>query len=203
MRGIYPILILNICYAVYYMLLVLVFCLFKGLKKSENLFIRWFCELAERPANFFDSLFRWQFVTVVWTAAVQFEHLNSNSTYRSFRNFNGFLAIFMFVCSCLYPILMAFYLYRVKKIVLKESFGYIYEDIFFKRIKKSQDEYDSFIYIIVKFLRLFMYAFFGAMLVGQQIAAPVIMMVSTVLEYVYVLSKEIYLDRLLLVFKTL
>lgn len=41
-RGIYPIVIINIIYVVYYVLLILAFNFIKPLQQSQNLFIRWF-----------------------------------------------------------------------------------------------------------------------------------------------------------------
>jgi len=52
-------------------------------------------------------------------------------------------------------------------------------------------------------VRLLACALFTALLAEQQIAVPLIILITTILELIYVLSKEIYLDRLLIVFKVL
>lgn len=118
-----------------------------------------------------------------------------------FLRWNNLLAISSFIFCCLYPILMAFYLYRVRKILLKDSFSFNYEDSFYKRIKKSQDEYESFVYVVFKMVRLLICALAIALLYNQQIAGPVVMLIVTVLELLYVLTKEIYLSWVLRIAK--
>lgn len=201
-RGIYPILFLNIIYVVYYILVGVLFCAIKQLSASENMLIKWFKEIADRPFNFFDGILRWQYVTAVWVTTCQL-HQFSVSPVKAFEGFNNFLTVVSIIWVGLYPFLIALYLYRVRKVILKDSFSINYEDVFYKRIKKSQDEYESFVYVTVRFLRLFLCALFTALLADQQIAAPTIVLITTVLELVYILSKEIYLDKLLLIFKIL
>lgn len=120
-----------------------------------------------------------------------------------FLRLNNLMAISSFVLCSLYPIFIAFYLYKVRKILLKDSFSFNYEDSFFKRIKKSQDEYESFVYIVFKMFRLFVCALAIALLYNQQIAGPVVMLIVTILELLYVLTKEIYLSWVLRVGKVI
>ena len=92
----------------------------------------------ERPLNFFDYFLRLQFVTVAWSCFLQFRHFNASDV-KSFRDFNYFWTILFFVGLCLYPFILVFYLIRIRGIILKESFNYLYEDIFFMRIKRNHD----------------------------------------------------------------
>jgi len=138
MRGIYPVLFLNILYIVWYVMVAVLFCAIKSLPVSENLLVRWFKELADRPFNFFDGVLRWQYVTAVWVATCQLRQLQVSSV-KVFQGFNNFFTIVTVVWVALYPLFIAIYLYRVRKVVLKDSFSFNYEDIFYKRIKKSQD----------------------------------------------------------------
>jgi hypothetical protein len=94
--------------------------------------------MADRPINFLDGIIRWQYITAVWVAAVQLRQLDVSPN-KAFEGFNNFLTIACIICMGLYPILTTVYLYRVRKIVLKDSFSINYEDIFYKRIKKNQD----------------------------------------------------------------
>lgn len=201
-RGIYPIFIINLIYILFYVLLSALFCAVKSLSASQSLFVKWFKDIADRPVNYFDGMLRWQYTAVVWITACQLLSMHV-SPVKVFQGFNNFFTIVALLWTGLYPLLIAFYLYRVRKIVLKDSFSTNYEDIFFKRIKNSQDEYDSFIYIAVRFLRLFFCSLLTGLLIEQEIAAPVIILIATLLELAYVLAKSIYLDRLLLLFKIL
>lgn len=69
------------------------------------------------------------------------------------------------------------------------------------RIKRNHDEMSSFIYILVRFLRYFIICCFMAFFASGSIVGPILCMIMTAVETLFILFRTIYVDPFYLLFK--
>lgn len=69
------------------------------------------------------------------------------------------------------------------------------------RIKRNHDEMSSFIYILVRFFRYFIICCFMAFFASGSIVGPILCLIMTAVETLYIIFRSIYIDPFYLLFK--
>jgi hypothetical protein len=113
-RSFYPILIINIVFTSWFILLfVLKKLCFKNdpstLESDKSLLVKSIESIVNRKINFFDQLWRYQFLSTVWLSFVQFYNFTYPTNNVQHETFNTILCITSFVCCLLWPIFVSFY----------------------------------------------------------------------------------------------
>ncbi len=72
LRSFYPTIIINIVYLAYFLMLFVALRLVKRFRNSPNKVVKFFRDIPQRPINFADQIWRYQFITTVWSSFIQF-----------------------------------------------------------------------------------------------------------------------------------
>lgn len=111
-REFYPVIIINIAYAIWFTGLYLSkrFFLRKDLIDEEKpALYRILDNIVLRPINYLDQIWRYQFLATVWCCFMQFYNLSYPSGSNRSEIINALLCVFAFICSLAWPVFLGFY----------------------------------------------------------------------------------------------
>ena len=111
LRSFYPTIIINLIYLGWFILMKVV-CSLKPLKESKALFVKFLRSIPDRPLNFIDQIWRYQFITTIWAAFMQFYILKTDTAWERFNIAFCFIA---FIISLLWPIFVIAYTYYITR----------------------------------------------------------------------------------------
>lgn len=197
-RSFYAIIIINLIYLFWFVVLLLCYKFLRPFRTSPNKLIKFFRDIPQRPLNYMDQIWRYQFITTVWASFLQFFNFDGNT---GAMRLNLALCIFSFIISILWPIFVMIYTYRQHLVINVEHFMYLYNDIYYRKISSLAEKASYYMYIAVRFGRYFFYALFIAVFIFRSTIGPVILLAVTFLEIIYVLKFKVYRDKLYLLLK--
>ena len=131
LRSMYPTIVINIIYILWFFLLFIIHkcsSSFRDTSSKIGIFLR---GIPERPLNYFDQIWRYQFITVMWAAFIQFYGIENSEP---FQRLNLAICFIALILSFLYPFFALTYLYKIQQIQYGTNFLSRYEDIFFRRM---------------------------------------------------------------------
>ena len=131
LRSFYPTIIINLIYLIWFLLLLAINKFVKGFRDSNSNIVRFFKNIPQRPINYFDQIWRYQFLTTIWAAFIQFYSLRTET---SFQKINFAICIVAFVITIIWLFFIIIYTYQMTKVKYVSNFIHQYEDIFFKKI---------------------------------------------------------------------
>lgn len=155
------------------MILLLCYRFIRPFRNSPNKVIKFFRDIPQRPLNYIDQIWRYQFITTMWSSFIQFSSFNGST---GEMRFNLAICIFSFMISLVWPIFVMIYTYRQHFVMNVEYFMYLYNDIYYRRISSIADKTRYYVYIGVRFGRYFCYALFIAVFIYQSIIGPVFLL---------------------------
>jgi hypothetical protein len=130
-RSFYSIIIVNLIYLFWFLVLFLSLKLVKPFKTSSNKVVKFFRDIPRRPMNYFDQIWRYQFITTMWASFMQFHNFDGPTAEM---RLNLALCIASFVISLIWPIFVMVYTYHQHLVISVEHFLYLYNDIYYRKI---------------------------------------------------------------------
>lgn len=122
-RSFYPTIIINIIYLIWFLLLVVARKFIKKFKNSSAFVITFLRNIPERPINYIDQIWRYQFLTTCWAAFMQFYNLNGRN---GSEKTNIALCFIAFLISIIWPLFVMFYTYSRTEVSYTTNFLYYY-----------------------------------------------------------------------------
>lgn len=108
-RSFYPTIIINLIYLCWFLLLFAIKKLVKALTNSSLSCLLFIKNIPQRPVNYFDQIWRYQFLTTCWATFMQFYNLNGrNDKERT----NIALCFIAFIISIIWPIFVICWTHR-------------------------------------------------------------------------------------------
>ena len=110
-RQFYPIIIINIIYLLWFILLfIMKRFLNKNIADSEQTILnKFFDRTAGRIINFVDQIWRYQFLATVWICFIQFYNFSYPEGSNRSAAINGILCILAFLCTLSWPVFVTIY----------------------------------------------------------------------------------------------
>lgn len=125
---------------------------------SNSTIVGFIRNIPARPLNYMDQIWRYQFITTMWAAFMQFHILKGDTAWE---RFNLALCFICFIFSLLWPVFVVCYTYKLNSIKYSTEFMYKYEDIYFKKMESiSEGKLKYFNYVFIRFARYFIIALF-------------------------------------------
>lgn len=78
-RSFYPTIIINLIYLGWFIIMLVLYRFLPCFKSSSSPCIAFFRNIPARPLNYIDQIWRYQFITTMWSAFMQF-HILKNDT---------------------------------------------------------------------------------------------------------------------------
>ena len=171
-RSIYPILFINLLYIVWFLLNLLANKLITACRESESKIMGFCRSIPLRPISYFDQIWRYQFLAVMWACLLQFSAFQQSNGGQAF---NLAVCVFFFIFYLVWPFIITIYTYRRHFTMNVNHFIYLYHDIYYLKISSVADEPKYYLYVSLRFLKYFAYAVFISMLIYQSIIGPVLL----------------------------
>lgn len=168
LRSLYPILIINAIFIGWFIILKLIERFATGFRNSPNKLARFLRSIPNRPLAYFDQIWRYQFLGVMWACMVQFTSFEGNKL-------NLAICVLAFIVGTLWPLIVTIYTYRKHFTTNVKHFLYLYHDLFYLKTSSLCNEPKSYMYVGMRAMRLLAYAIFIALFVNQSIIGPVIL----------------------------
>lgn len=122
-----------------------------------------------------------------------------------FSGLNAWATIMFFVIAILYPACLAIHIWRQYVYMTNDQFYYLYNDIFFKRIRHQAPELNPhpYIYVATRFYILFLILLVVAIpsYKYSPLGSLIPLLVINALDMVYIICARIYTDPFCLTFK--
>ena len=80
-RSFYPTIIINLIYLVWFIILMVCYKLIPKFQTSTSNVLGFFRNIPARPINFIDQIWRYQFITTMWSAFMQFQILKNDTSW--------------------------------------------------------------------------------------------------------------------------
>lgn len=78
-------------------------------RSSQNKIIKFLRDIPQRPLNYIDQIWRYQFISIMWASFIQFSSFDGHTAEM---RFNLVICIFSFIISLVWPIFVMIYTYR-------------------------------------------------------------------------------------------
>jgi hypothetical protein len=131
----------------------------------------------------------------MWAALIQF---TSFTAMTSGQVVNLIICVAAFIFSAVWPVGVTIYVFRKHFTTNVNSFRYLYHDLFYLKISSVADEPKSYLYTIMKTVRLFIYASFIALSTSNSIIGPVILIFVNVADGIFAYFLDIYREGIYL-----
>lgn len=199
-RQFYPIIIINIVYVGWLVGLVASkrLLLRKDLIDEEKpLYYKLIDNIVDRPLNYLDQIWRYQFLATLWCCFIQFYNLKYPSDSNRSETINAILCISAFVCSLAWPAFIGFYSRKYYYENEYTDFLYKFEDIFYRRIPEYflPSNHHRIGFPLLRYAKIFLYAvvicYLGTI---PSLALPILILLQ-LLEAGYAKYHEIYSDN--------
>lgn len=201
----WAIIIYNAIFLIFFLVLFAINYSSERFRQADNFVFRFLRRIPQRPLNYFDGLCRVQFITTIWCGLLQFQYYSTNVSIASIsletQVINLIITMVAFVGSTVWPFFVMIYTWNRHKHLNLNHFHYLYDDIFYRRISSLADEVQSYLYIGIRFGRLFLYTILVALLMRQPIVGPVLLIFANVLEGIIVFVLQVYRNNILMGFK--
>ena len=150
--------------------------------------------IANRVINFFDQIWRYQFLSTIWFCFVQFYGISSASRATVL---NGVLCILAFICSISWPVFVTFYCRRQYYQLEYSEYLYFYEDIYFGKIPHYElpSTHHRIGFPLFRAAKLFYIALVSCYFGANPILALFCLLIVHVAQLLYTKNQEIYLDK--------
>lgn len=178
-RTFYPTIIINLVYLGWFIVLLVIRKVVKPVGESRGMVAQFIRNIPDRPLNYFDQIWRYQFITTMWAAFMQF-YILKNDTAKE--RFNLALCFICFIISLLWPFFVITYTYYITNFKYSSEFLYYYEDIYFRKmVTTSERDFKYYLYIAVRFGRYLIMALFIAVFTYHEIIGPIILIAVNVI----------------------
>jgi hypothetical protein len=166
-------------YLCWFVIMRLVYKCVPSFQRSKNYVVSLLRNIPARPLNFWDQVWRYQFITTIWAAFMQF-HILKNDT--AWERLNLALCFISFIITILWPFVVVCYTYRLNAIKYSTDFMYKYEDIYFLKMETiSENKIKYYYYVFVRFTRYLIMTLFICVFTQHEIIAPVILICINVI----------------------
>lgn len=184
LRSIYPILIINAIFIGWFIILKLLMFT-QGFSNSSNKIIRFFRSIPTRPLAFFDQIWRYQYLPVVWACMIQFTNFSGPVI-------NLIICVLAFVIAVLWPVVITVYIYRKHFTTNAKHFLFLYHDMMYLKTSSLCDNPKSYLYIGFRTGKLLAYAVFIALFVNNSIIGPVLLIFYNLIDSAIAVFLKIY-----------
>lgn len=188
LRSIYPLLIINAVYIGWFVILKLLKYFVYAFNHSPNKVARFFRSITDRPLAYFDQIFRYQYLAVMWACMIQF----TNFTGEGGKKLNLAICIIAFIIAFLWPFAVTVYTAFFTGVKYIKHSIYLYHDIYYLKISSVGDQPKFYLYTIVKTGRLLAYAVFIGLFVNQSIIGPVLLIFVNLIDGLISYFLDIY-----------
>ena len=127
LRSIYPILIINAIFIGWFIILKIIEACSSGCRNSPNKVIRFLRSIPTRPLAYFDQIWRYQFLAVMWACMLQFTDFEGQGG----QVVNLVICVLAFVISILWPFVVTIYIYRRHFTTNAKHFLFLYHDLMY------------------------------------------------------------------------
>jgi hypothetical protein len=188
LRSIYPLLIINAVFIGWFFLFKIVEKASAGFRNSPNRLIRFFRSIPSRPLAFFDQIWRYQFLAVVWGCLLQFTNFSGEGG----MVVNLVICVLAFAIVLLWPMAVTIYTYRRHFTTNAKHFLFLYHDFFYLKTSSLCDDPKSYLYIGIRAGKLLAYAVFIALFVNNSIIGPVLLIFYNLIDGAVAFLLNIY-----------
>lgn len=199
-RQFYPIIIINIAYAIWFAALFLCrrFLLRQDLIDEEKpVLYRVIENIICRPINYLDQIWRYQFLATIWCCFIQFYNLTYPQGNNTSQILNALLCVLALVCSLGWPVFLASY---SRKYFYENEYSYflhLFEDIYFGRIHECflPSAHTRIGYPILRSSKLLLSALIIAYLGNIGSLSLLLLVALQIFEVGYAKHHEIFMDQ--------
>jgi len=199
-RSFYPTIIINLIYLGWFIILLVLNRFWSTFRNSPIKIVKFLRDIPQRPINYFDQIWRYQFLTTMWASMLQFTNFSAAD---GKQGIVLTLCIISFIISIVWPIFIMIYTYQRRDSINILIKNYLYEDIFYLKADSVGSKPSYYLYIGLRFGRLLIYAIFIALFILQSIIGPVILILANLIEILVIYHLDIYQYGLYLFFKLL
>lgn len=171
LRSFYPILIINAIFIGWFIILKICYFALSCFSQSNNKVIRFFRSIPQRPLSYFDQIWRYQFLATMWACFMQFTDFQATGG----QVVSLIVCVAAFIVAIIWPIVATVYTYRSHFVVNINHFRYLYHDLYYLKISSVADQPKYYLYVLVRFCKIFAYAVFIALFISNTIIGPVIL----------------------------
>ena len=175
LRSIYPILIINAVFIGWFIILKLLDSLVTPFHNSPNKLVRFLRSIPSRPLAYFDQIWRYQYLAVVWACLLQFTNFSGPTL-------NLIICAAAFTVALVWPIVTTIYIYRRHFTTNAKSFLFLYHDMLYLRTSSLCDEPKSYLYVGIRAGKLLAYAVFIGLFVNNSIIGPVLLIFYNLID---------------------
>lgn len=184
LRSIYPILIINAIFIGWFIIFRLLLCA-QGFQNSTNKVVRFFRSIPTRPVAFFDQIWRYQYLPVMWACMLQFTNFSGPVL-------NLIICVLAFVIAVLWPVFVTIYIYKKHFTTNAKHFLFLYHDLMYLKTSSLCDNPKSYLYIGIRMGKLLAYAIFIALFVNNSIIGPVLLIFYNLIDAAIAVFLKIY-----------
>lgn len=188
LRSIYPILIINAIFIGWFIILKILEAAVAPFRNSSNKVVRFLRSVPCRPLAYFDQIWRYQFLAVMWACMIQFTSFEGEGG----KKLNLVICVLAFIISLAWPFVVVIYTYRRHFTTNVKHFLYLYHDLYYLKTSSLCDEPKSYMYVGMRASRLFAYAIFIALFVNQSVIGPVLLIFFNLVDGAVAFFLDIY-----------
>jgi hypothetical protein len=180
--------IINAIYLGWFIINIILYHLLPACKQSEHKLIRFFRSIPQRPLAYFDQIWRYQFLATMWACMIQFTSFTASGG----QVISLVICVLAFIVSICWPFVVTIFTYRRHYVMNVNHFRYCYHDLYYLKISSVADEPKYYLYVGLRFGKLFAYAIFIALFINQSIIGPVLLIFFNIIEGVIAYFLKIY-----------
>lgn len=188
LRSIYPILIINAIFIGWFIILKIIEAAVAPFRSSPNKVVRFLRSIPSRPLAYFDQIWRYQFLAVMWACMLQFTSFKGEGG----QKLNLVICILAFIISLAWPFVVIIYTYKRHFTTNVKHFLYLYHDLYYLKTSSLCDEPKSYMYTALKSARLLAYAIFIALFVNESVIGPVLLIFFNLIDGLAAFFLDIY-----------
>ena len=188
LRSIYPLIIINAIFIGWFLILKALKHFVYAFGHSPSKPAIFFRSIIDRPLAYFDQIFRYQYLAVMWACMIQF----TNFTGEGSKKLNLAICIIGFIIAFVWPFAVTIYTAFFTGVKYIKHSIYLYHDIYYLKISSVGDQPKFYLYTLVKTGRLLAYAIFIGLFVNQSIIGPVLLIFVNLIDGLISFFLDIY-----------
>lgn len=157
-------------------------------RNSPNRLVRFLRSIPSRPLAYFDQLWRYQYLTVMWACMLQFTNFTGDGSLKV----NLACCVLAFIIDFVWPIFTTIYTYKLHFTTNVKHFLYLYHDMYYLKTPSLCDQPKSYLYYVLRAIRLLAYAVFIALFVNQSVIGPVLLIFFNLVDAAVAYFLNIY-----------
>lgn len=135
LRSLYPILIINAIFIGWFIIFKFLEVGVASFRNSPNKLVRFLRSIPSRPLAYFDQIWRYQFLAVMWACMLQFTSFQGDGS----KKVNLAICVLAFIISILWPVVVLIYTYRRHFTTNAKHFLYLYHDLYYLKTSSLCD----------------------------------------------------------------